>query len=234
MNDKPSILIVDDEVEIRNLLTYNLDREGFQVAGAESGEEALRLLARQVPDLVLLDLMLPGIDGLTLCRRLRNAAATANVPIIMLTAKGGESDVVAGLNAGANDYISKPFSPRVLVARVRAALRRRAEGAAAQSGEEESQVIQAGNLWIHVGRHEVRVSDQPIELSAMEFRLLHFLARRPGWVFTRQQILDSLHGDKHEITGRAVDVQIVGLRKRLGAAAECIETVRGVGYRFVD
>jgi len=234
MSDQPSILIVEDEADIRHLLSHNLAREGYQVTDAASGEEALRLVAVQAPDLILLDLMLPGVDGLTVCRKLRGRTESAAVPIIMLTAKGEETDIVSGLNAGANDYVTKPFSPKVRLARIRAVLRRPAIAEAAISSDQGAEVIQIHNLKIHLGRHEVLVDGEPVELSATEFRLLHFLARRPGWVFTRQQILDGLHGDKHAITDRAVDVQVVGLRRRLGSAAGCIETVRGVGYRFKE
>jgi two-component system phosphate regulon response regulator PhoB len=230
-----SILVVEDEHDIRELITYHLLKEGYQVAGVASAAEALAMLERQRPDLVLLDLMLPDMDGLALCRRLKGSAATAGMMIVMLTAKGEEADVVTGLNAGAQDYITKPFSPRVLMARVRAALRRsRPAEADGQKADGEGETITLHNLKIHLGRHEVLVDGQRVELSSTEFRVLHFLARRPGWVFTRQQILDGVHGDKYAITDRAVDVQIVALRRKLGEAGRAIETVRGVGYRFKE
>jgi len=252
---KPSVLVVEDEESIRELVTYTLRKEGYQAVGAASGEKALALAQVQPPDLVLLDLMLPGIDGLSVCRRLRQNPATAGVPIIMLTAKGEEADIVTGLNSGASDYITKPFSRNVLLARVRAVLRDKA--ARAEKGvrtifPEESGVaisptlrekssdpfsdepVRFGSLLIHPGRHAVLVDDSPVELSATEFRVLLALARRPGWVLTREQILDAVHGDNYAITHRAVDVQIVGLRRKLGAAGERIETVRGVGYRFKE
>jgi len=231
---KQSILIVEDETDIRQLLRHNLAKEGYQVMSADCGEESLRLVQSQLPDLILLDLMLPGVDGLTVCRRLRSERRTASIPIIIVTAKGEEADVVVGLNAGANDYVTKPFSPRVLLARIQAVLRRPAVVAAVVSLDDGAELIHIHNLKLHVGRHELLVDGKPVELSATEFRLLHLLARRPGWVFTRQQILDALYGDKYAITDRAVDVQIVGLRKRLGRAAQFVETVRGVGYRFKE
>ncbi len=229
---KRSVLVVEDEDDIRELVSYTLLREGYQVAGVASGEEALALIESQPPDLVVLDLMLPGINGATVCRKLRANPATAHLTIVMLTAKGEEADVVAGLNAGANDYITKPFSRNVLLARVRAALRNAPDRV--DAAEDADEVIKAHNLVIHPGRHEVLVDGQPVTLSATEFRVLRFLAAKPGWAFTREQILDAVHGDSFAATLRAVDVQILGLRKNLGAAGSLIETVRGVGYRFKE
>jgi two-component system phosphate regulon response regulator PhoB len=227
-----SILVVEDEEDIRELVRFNLGKEGFQVRAVGSGEEGLAAVEFRPPDLLLLDLMLPGVDGLTVCRRIKGNPKTRGVSIVILTAKGEEADVVTGLNLGADDYITKPFSPSVLVARVKAVLRR---GEADEgTGQDEANVIQVRNLKIHPGRHEVRVDNGPVELTSTEFRVLYFLARRPGWVFTRQQILDGVHGDNYAITERAVDVQIVGLRKKLSTAGESIETVRGVGYRFKE
>jgi two-component system phosphate regulon response regulator PhoB len=223
--------VVEDEEDIRDLVTYHLVKEGYRVAGVASGEEALAIAVSQPPDLILLDLMLPGLDGITVCRKLKSDPRSENVLILMLTAKGEESDVVAGLNAGAHDYVTKPFSPRVLLARVRAVLRRHTAKPADKTGSRDD-VIEIRNVKIHLGRHEVLVDGKPVELSSTEFRVLHALARKPGWVFTRQQILDAVHGANYAITDRAVDVQIVGLRKRLGEAGSQIETVRGVGYRF--
>jgi two-component system, OmpR family, alkaline phosphatase synthesis response regulator PhoP len=228
----PSVLVVEDEQDIRELVSYHLLKEGYRVAGAASAEEALPMIESQPPDLVLLDLMLPGMDGLTLCRQLRADPKTAGTLIVILSAKGEEADVVAGLNLGANDYVAKPFSPRVLMARVRAVLRRTASPPPGEEEAEETVCIH--NIVIHVGRHEVLVDGEPVEVSATEFRILHLLARRPGWVFTRQQILDGIHGTNYAITDRAVDVQIVGLRRRLGKAGKHIETVRGVGYRLKE
>lgn len=222
------ILIVEDEPDILELLNYNLAKEGYRVSGATTGEDGLAACRAQTPDLVLLDLMLPGMDGLEVCRELKGDAKTRAIPVVIITARGEESDVVAGLELGADDYVTKPFSPRVLVARVRSVLRRRAPAA------EEAKPLRAQNLEIHPGRHEVLVDGQPVELTPTEFRLLHYLARRPGWVFTRNQIVQAVRGDDYPVTERSVDVQIFGLRKKLGKAEECIETVRGVGYRFKE
>jgi two-component system alkaline phosphatase synthesis response regulator PhoP len=226
---KEHILVVEDEEDILELLRYNLAKEGFRVTGALSGEEAVRAARSTPPDLIVLDLMLPGMDGLTVCRELKMDAKTRDVPIVMLTAKGEEVDIVAGLELGADDYVTKPFSPRVLLARIRAVLRRRRVEATPVS---DSLVLH--DLAIHPGRHEVLVQGRPMDLTATEFRLLHFLARRPGWVFTRAQIVQGVQGEDYSVSDRAVDVQIVGLRKKLGPAGKYIETVRGVGYRLKE
>ena len=232
---KSLILIVEDDEDIRELVSYHLLKEGYQVASVISGEEALTAAETQTPDLVLLDVMLPGMDGLTVCQRLRSSPKTAEVAIMMLTAKSEEADIVRGLNLGANDYVTKPFSPRVLLARVRAVLRRKQAATTTEEAVEEcEEVIKVHSLTIHAGRHEVCIDDNHVSLSSTEFRVLYFLAGRPGWVFSRQQILDGVHGDNYAITDRAVDVQIVGLRKKLGDAGKYIETVRGVGYRFKE
>ena len=261
------ILVVEDEQDILDLLRYHLTREGFTVDGATSGEEGLKLARTYTPDLLLLDLMLPGIDGLEVCRRLKRDQSTDNVAILVLSAKGEESDVVTGLELGADDYVTKPFSPRVLLARVKALLRRRRtepaneeevivieqdaqpatraaaepEGAAAvppsdpavaptDLGGEATKI--APDLVIHPGRFEVLVKGEPVRLTLTEFRVLHFLSRRPGWVFTRYQIVNAVKGPDYPVTERSVDVQIVGLRRKLGDVGHYIETVRGVGYRF--
>ena len=226
---KEKVLVVDDEEDLLELLKFNLSKEGYQVSCAASGEEALKSVRGDVPDLILLDLMLPDIDGLEVARRLRNDADTRNIPIVMLTAKGEEADIVTGLELGADDYITKPFSRKVLVARLRAVLRRK-------GGEvpEEDAVIAVHDLVIHPGRREVLVKGKPVKLTFTEFGILHFLAKKVGWVFTRSQIVDAVRGDDYFVTDRSVDVQVVGLRKKLGKAGECIETVRGVGYRFKE
>jgi len=231
---REQILVVDDEREIRELLDYNLRKEGYRVACVSTGEEALAAVRGQRPDLVILDLMLPGVDGLEVCRILQAEPSTRTVPIVMLTAKGGEADIVTGLELGAADYVTKPFSPRVLLARARAVLRRRA-----LDEREAEDPVTVGEIVVHPGRHEVRVAGEPVELTASEFRILHFLARRPGWVFTRQQLVDAAQGDDayvgdRYVADRSVDVHIVSLRRKLGACGSYVETVRGVGYRMKD
>jgi len=218
------ILVVDDEDDLLELLRYNLSREGYQVTCVATGEDALRSVRRQPPDLIVLDVMLPGIDGLEVCRRLKSESKTREIPIVMLTAKSEESDIVAGLEHGSDDYIAKPFSPRVLVARVKALLRRRET--------ELDTTIRVHELSIHPGRHEVILAGTPLELTYTEFALLQFLAKRPGWAYTRTQIVDAVRGEDYPVTERSVDVQVAGLRKKLGVHGRYIETVRGVGYRF--
>jgi len=225
---KPTILVVDDEEDIRELVTLNLEREGFQVTGVESGEQALARAREDMPALIVLDLMLPGIDGLEVCRKLKAQPKTQHIPVVMLTAKGEESDIVTGLELGADDYVTKPFSGKILVARVRRILRRKSEET------DEETILKVHELVIDSARYEVMVKKQPVELTLTEFNILYTLARRPGRVFTRYQIVDAIHGSDYLVTDRAVDVQIVALRKKLGSCAKYIETVRGVGYRFVD
>ena len=229
------MLVVEDEADIRELVSYNLTKAGYQVTSVVTGEEALASVETDPPDLVVLDLMLPGMDGLSVCQRLKKDPHTDSIPIVMLTAKGEESDIVRGLNLGADDYITKPFSPRVMIARVQAVLRR-ASAALSEGADREQagRTIAIRNLVIRPRRHEVLVDGEPVDLTATEFRVLALLAESPGWVFTRKQILDGVHGENYAITERAVDVQIVGLRKKLGRAGTDIETVRGVGYRFKE
>jgi two-component system alkaline phosphatase synthesis response regulator PhoP len=229
MMAKEKILAVDDEEDILELLRFNLSREGCQVSCASSGEEALRLVQSEIPDLIVLDLMLPGIDGLEVTRGLKNDPNTKNIPIVMLTAKGEEADIVAGLELGADDYVTKPFSPRILAARVRAVLRRKVNEA-----PEETSVIRIHDLVIDPRRHAVLVNGESVQLTFTEFGILNYMARRPGWVFTRYQIVDAVRGEDYPVTDRSVDVQVVGLRKKLGVAGKYIETVRGVGYRFKE
>lgn len=225
---KGTILVVEDEDDILELVSYNLAREGFAVERASTGEAGLQKARTVAPDVILLDIMLPGVDGLDVCRALKRDDATRGIPIIMMTARGEEADVVTGLELGADDYVTKPFSPRVLVARVRAVLRRRAVPAV----PDDTQTLRIGGIVIIPGRHEVRIDDSVVDLTLTEFRLLHLLAGRPGWVFTRSQIVEAVHGESYPVTDRSVDVQIVGLRRKLGDRGTHIETVRGVGYRF--
>ena len=226
---KERILVVDDEEDILELVKFNLSREGYDVVIAASGEKAIDLARKAPPHLIVLDLMLPGIDGLEVTRLLKNNPETRQIPIVMLTAKGEEPDVVAGLELGADDYVTKPFSPRILLARVRAVLRRKQDEAL-----KSPDVIRIHNLIIHPGRREVLVDGKNIPLTFTEFGILHYLVRRPGWVFTRSQIVDAVRGTDYFVTDRSVDVQIAGLRKKLDSSGMFIETVRGVGYRFKE
>lgn len=221
------ILLVEDEEDIAELIRFHLERDGYAITWCESGEDGLKTAGQEPFDLALLDLMLPGLNGLEVCKRLRSHKQTENLPIIMVSARGEEADIVAGLELGADDYVTKPFSPRVLLARVRAVLRRRSSAVPS-----EDDAVSQGAIEIHPGRHEVRIEGDPVQLTATEFRILHLLARRPGWVFTRSQIVDEIRGTNHAVTDRSVDVQIVSLRRKLGEHGSAIETVRGVGYRF--
>ena len=224
---KAKILVVDDEEDILELVRFNLSREGYEVLGAETGEKALEILKSRPVDLMVLDLMLPGIDGFSVAKRVKNDPRLGHVPIVMLTAKGSETDVVTGLQLGAEDYITKPFSPRVLVARIHKILRR-----LDQAPEERNDLIQRGDLVIDVRKHEAAINGSPLQLTFTEFEVLTLLASRPGWAFSRSQIVDSVRGYNYSVTDRSVDVQIVGLRRKLGPRGRQIETVRGVGYRF--
>jgi two-component system alkaline phosphatase synthesis response regulator PhoP len=226
---KKRILVVDDEEDILELVRYNLAKEGYHVTGAITGEDALKKAGGEAFDLIVLDLMLPGIDGLEVTKKLKSNRATEQVPIVMLSAKGEEADIVTGLELGADDYITKPFSPKVLIARVRTALRRKNS-----KPQDETPTIQIFELDIHPGRRSVLAAGKPVDLTYTEFQILYLLARRPGWVFTRSMIVDAVHGDDYPVTDRSVDVQIVGLRKKLGDCGIYIETVRGVGYRMKE
>mgnify|MGYP000001287692 CR=1 FL=1 len=226
---KERILLVDDEEDILNLVKYNLERENYKVDAVTTGEEAVRIARENIPDLILLDLMLPGMDGLDVCRILKNDKNVSKTPIVMLTAKGEDSDIVTGLELGADDYITKPFSPRVLIARVKTVLRRDSK-----TEEGKSPLIKIEDMEIDTVKHRVAIGTEKIDLTATEFEILVYLARRPGWVFTRSQIINAVKGDDYPVTDRSVDVQILNLRKKLGSAGKNIETVRGVGYRFRD
>ncbi len=226
---KEKILIIEDEEDIQELIRYNLNKEGFQnLRVVDSGEKALAALKSFSPDVILLDLMLPGMDGLAVCRHLRSAQETATIPIIMLTAKSEETDIIIGLEMGADDYIAKPFSNKVLVARIKSVLRRSKQ----TFNDDGSGIIRRGGLVMNRGKREVNLSGKSITMTFSEFEILYMLAKRPGWVFTRNQIVNEVKGDDYPVTERAIDVQIVGLRKKLKGAENMIETVRGVGYRF--
>lgn len=227
---KARILVIEDEEDILALIQYNLIKAGYRVECVTSGEEGVAKATALHPDLVILDLMLPGINGFEVCRRLRAEPGTADLPVIMLTAKGEDADIVSGLEIGADDYLTKPFSPQVLKARIQAVLRRRGSAGPEFSG----QPVAVHDLVVDPGRGKVLVAGREVELTLTEFRLLYLLAGRPGWVFTRTQIVDAIRGEGYAVTDRAVDVQVVGLRKKLGDAGSYIETVRGVGYRFKE
>ena len=227
MEKKSLIFAVDDEEDILNLVDYVVTKEGYTIGRFATGEAVLAEIENVIPNLILLDLMLPGVDGLKVCEKIKSDKYLSQISVIMLTAKGEEADIVAGLELGADDYIPKPFSPKVLIARIKAVLRRKN-----QRVPDESDIIKIFNISIHPGRYEVKIDGKALDLTNSEYKLLHFLARRPGWVFTRYQIVDALRGEDYPVTERAVDVQVVGLRKKLGESGILIETVRGVGYRF--
>ncbi|MEM5948265.1 response regulator [Spirochaetia bacterium 38H-sp] len=224
---KAHVLVVDDEPDIRELVAFNLEREGYRVSTAEDGNTALQIVRSELPDVVVLDLMLPGKDGLEVCRDLKADKATTNIPIIMLTAKAEEADIVIGLELGADDYVTKPFSPRVLLARIKAVLKRVKTEKTDVTG-----LVSIGILSIDPLKHRAEVEGKAVELSATEFDILYFLARNPGWVFSRAQIIDAVRGNNYAVTERSVDVQILSIRKKLGKARDYIRTIRGVGYKF--
>jgi two-component system, OmpR family, alkaline phosphatase synthesis response regulator PhoP len=238
------ILVVDDEAPIRELIGYNIRKEGWHVLEAADGTQAVALALAHFPSLIVLDLMLSDMSGLDVCRILKSDARTARIPIVMVTARTEDADIVSGLELGADDYVIKPFSPRVLIARIRSVLRRAAavtvntltEGNT-NSGDAEDD-IKIHTLSISVKRHEIRVLNELVEFSATEFAILLFLARHVGQVFSRQQIINAVKGDSYPVTDRSIDVQILGIRRKIGDSAESktpiIETLRGVGYRMTD
>lgn len=223
------ILVVEDDADIMELIRFNCEKEGFVTLAAASAEQALQMVEQVSVALILVDIMLPGRDGLALCRVLKSNVMTRGVPIVMVSAKGEEADIVAGLEQGAEDYVTKPFSPRVLIARLKAVLRR--HGAEVR---DQQAPLTIGELTIHPGKRAVRYAGQPVRLTATEFAALQFLARQPGWVFTRNQLVAAVHGPDYPVTDRSIDVLIAGVRKKLGAGSGLIETVRGVGYRFSE
>jgi two-component system alkaline phosphatase synthesis response regulator PhoP len=224
------IVVIEDEDDILEVIAYNLKREGYEVVTSTSGEDGLEKIEKSSPHLVVLDLMLPEIDGIELCRKLKSDPLTRAIPVIMVTAKGEESDVVLGLGVGADDYITKPFSPRELVARVKAVLRR---SHARPEGESRDRIARGGVV-IDPQRHDVQVDGEPAILTATEFRLLHFLASHPGRVFTRDHLLSRVIGEDAIVIDRNIDVHVRSIRKKLGRHRDLIETIRGVGYRFKD
>jgi len=229
---RETILVVEDDENIQQLVGYNLAKAGFHVLYADNGEQALSLIKRERPELIVLDLMLPGLSGFEICKLVRKDPKTKSLPIVMLTAKSEENDIAAGLDLGADDYITKPFSPKILVSRIKAALRRKEGLSEEGNGAKKNSPLTIHGITIDPNRYEVVVGDEAIPLTVTEFSILELLARRPGWVFNRQQIIDGVRGYDYVITPRAVDVQVFGLRKKLGEAGRHIETVRGIGYRM--
>lgn len=224
---KKTVAVVEDEADIRELIRFSLANEGYEVECFGTGGEALTYLETARPDLILLDLMLPEMDGVEVCRRVKDGPETGHIPIMMVTAKTEENDIVAGLNAGADDYLTKPFSTRVLVARVRALLRRERK-----KDTSWDRPISIHDLRLHPGRFETLVQEKPVDLSLTEFKILSLLAASPGWVFTRYQIVNEVRGDDSIVTDRSIDVHVANLRRKLGKHSEYIQTIRGVGYRF--
>jgi len=232
---RTSILIVEDEPEIAELMRFHVERDGFQAHVVQSGRLALSAVETHRPELILLDLMLPDLDGLEVCRRLKWQPNTRNVPILIVSAKGDEADIVAGIELGADDYVTKPFSPKVLMARVKNILRR-ARGEASPTTTDHSEGIQLaeGGLVIDPDRHVVLVNGKTVDLTLTEFGILEYLASRPGFVRTRDQIISAVHGDSVVLSSRTVDVHVTALRRKLGEVGGMIQTVRGVGYRLTD
>lgn len=225
---KSKILVVDDEPDALELIQFNLEGAGFDVLTASAGNEALKKARSALPDLIILDLMLPEVDGLEICKTLRREEKTADVPILMLTAKAAEIDRVLGLELGADDYVTKPFSPRELVLRVKALLRRK------KASPEPKGELRIGELGIDIPRHQVTVKNERIDLTATEFKLITLLAQRRGRVQSREQLLQDVWDYNSLVDTRTVDTHMRRLREKLGSAAKYIETVRGVGYRFVE
>ncbi|NIP25547.1 MAG: response regulator [Phycisphaerae bacterium] len=222
---KGKILIVEDDRDIVEMVEYNLQEEGYVTVSALNGEDGVRLAGSEQPDLIILDIMLPVIDGFEVCRTLKGDDKTSQIPIIILSAKSQETDKVVGLELGADDYVTKPFSPRELIARIRAIMRRGAE-------RKLNHILEKGDLIIDSAKYKVMVEGEEILLTTTEFKLLEYMARRPGVVLSRYQILDAVSGDDTIACDRTVDAHVKSLRRKLGMARDYIETVRGVGYRF--
>lgn len=229
---KIKVHIIEDEEDISDLLEYNLKNDGFEVSSSSTGQKGLVDVFESKPDILLLDLMLPEMSGIDICRAIRSAPQHKKLPIIMITAKGCDEDIIKGLEVGADDYIVKPFSPKIVTARVNTVLRRVKN--ASKTDDVDVEKIEIFELAIHKGRFEIFAGSEKVDLTYSEFHILWNLAKRPGWVFTRSQLVDIIRGEDHAITDRAIDVQIVGLRKKLGEFGKYIETVRGLGYRFKE
>jgi len=229
---KKKILVIEDDRDISELITYNLEREGYEIACLYDGSQAVDFVTKRKPELIILDLMLPEVDGIEICRTLKGDAATKHIPIVMLTAKSEEADVVVGLQMGADDYIPKPFSPKVLVARIKAIVRRMADVQASSASADT--VRSFGDFNMDLLKHKISYKGHEVKLTSIEFDIVEFLSRTPGRVWSREQILDNVWKEGKFIIDRAVDVHVRGLRKKLKGAEHYIETVRGVGYRFKD
>ena len=223
---KATVLIIEDDTQIQELLSFALSKEGWKLIMAKTGEQGVEKLKKTAANCILLDIMLPGMDGLAVLKKIKENKQHRNIPVIMTTAKGEEADIVTGLELGADDYVVKPYSPKVLVARIRAALRRQEEPGG------DVKVWQQGKLRLDVARHLAFYGDAPLDLHATEFALLQHFLSHPDMVFSRNQIIAAIHGPDYPVTDRSVDVQILGLRKKLGEAGDMIETIRGIGYRL--
>jgi len=227
--DKKKILVIEDEEDISTLICYNLFKKGYDVIEAISAEDGLRNVVNDTPDLIILDLMLPGMDGIEFCKSIKSSIKARHIPIIMVTAKGSDKDIVNGLEAGADDYIVKPFSPKILLARVKVIFRRMNF-----ESNSKNDILEVDGLRMDYLRFKVLIDGKEINLTKTEFGILFFLIKNAGFVYTRYQIVDNVKGDDYIVTDRAIDVTIVGLRKKIGEYAKYIETVRGIGYRFKD
>jgi two-component system alkaline phosphatase synthesis response regulator PhoP len=224
------ILIIEDDDDIRELIAFNLEISGYEIIKCDNGEDGIRQAVQMAPDLILLDVTLPGIDGFEVCRRIKKDQSLKETTVIMLTARTDDNDIITGLETGADDYITKPFRPKVLLARVKTALRR---NAVSDKNESDKSKLSIHGITIDHNRYEVRLDGEEIHLSVSEFSILEYLAKNPGFVYSRNQIIDSVKGDGYAVTERSVDVQILGIRKKLGDYGRYIETVRGIGYRMV-
>jgi two-component system phosphate regulon response regulator PhoB len=226
---KEAILIIEDDPEIQELLSHSMSREGWKLYQAKTGEDGLKVLKNRKINCILLDIMLPGMDGLKVLKKIKENEQAKNIPVIMTTAKGEETDIVTGLELGADDYVVKPYSPKVLIARIRAGLRRNEEESSSAS---DAIIFQHGEIKLDTARHAVFLGDKQLDLFATEFEMLKHFLSHPEIVFSRNQIIAAIHGPDYPVTDRSVDVQILGLRKKLGKAGDMIETIRGVGYRL--
>jgi two-component system phosphate regulon response regulator PhoB len=227
--NKARILIIEDDPEIQEMLGFAFTSEGWKLFSAKTGEEGIILLEKNGADCIILDIMLPGMDGFKALKKIKETREFKNIPVIMATARGEETDIITGLELGADDYVVKPYSPRVLRARIRAALRRSEEG---REGQEERNILREGRLTIDIARHEASYEGHILDLSATEFALLFHFISHPDIVFSRNQIISAVHGSDYPVTDRSVDVQILALRRKLETGGELIETIRGVGYRL--